>query len=78
MNAKSEQTLTVAQIQALEHLDWLTTDGGLGVTEIARRLELHHPTVSRWKNRVVPPSKMACRLIENLYDEVQRERQAKN
>lgn len=66
------------QAQALEQIEWLTTEGGLSLSEIGRRIDQSHVQVSRWVNRHTRPTRRSCRDIERLYTEVKGSRTIKD
>lgn len=64
------------QEQAVTQLEWLTGEAGLSQQEVARRLDVPQPAISRWINRHVRPTRRSCRDIGQLYEIVRAEQKA--
>lgn len=62
------------QVEALSQIEWLTTEGGLSLSEIGRRIGQSHVQVSRWVNRHNRPTRRSCRDVERLYTEVRQDK----
>lgn len=61
-------------MQAIEQLQWLTTEGGLSASEVGRRMKTPHSTISRWLRGHYKPVPMACVLINYIYQERRQEK----
>jgi len=64
---------TAAQVEARERIQWLHREAGIPIAELARRMNMQAPVVSRWVNEHHYPSPLAGRLIAEVYlDELSR------
>jgi len=64
---------TETQITARERIQWLHREAGIPIAELARRIGVMYPVVSRWVNEHNYPSPLAGRLIAEVYlDELSR------
>ena len=64
---------TETQITARERIQWLHHEAGIPIAELARRIGVMYPVVSRWVNEHNYPSAMAADRIARVYqDEVSR------
>lgn len=74
----TEKELTLMQTQAIEQLDWLHNVAGLKWVDVAGRLGVKQPSLSRWVRRTAdkrtPPSPAYCREIARLYEQVKAEK----
>lgn len=54
---------------ALMQLDWLRTEGGFSIAELARRFRTSPAAISVWVNGHRKPSPMSCERIARLYQD---------
>ena len=65
----SRQAARDAEIaEARRQLEWLTTEGGMTLKDVAQAIGSYHATVSRWKHEKYDPTPRSCAYIRRLYE----------